>query len=566
MIRLFATYTSKDRLGLILSPVADDGDLDKFLGELVACRERPVQYIVRIKSMVKILEQAFGCLADGLSFMRRMKIRHKDIKLKNILIHKGQVYYTDFGLSLDSSLFDNSVTEGPTEMTRKYAAPELLSGGLRGSPSDVFSLACVFIEILSTLTKPLFYDEGLFSDLMPGIHDRLDSIDVPAKLAVLPEVIISMSAKNPDARWTADRVRSRLMTQAGLSCRQCRSNGTDIREESLVVDPRSAQMSSTERTAISEKFTVTVNEQTQLPCQLNRNQQHNLNGIIATVKGTATTRMYYRKTSHLPLFREQTIRAQREASWGNGLQHIISVVNSDQEMRKLGTPLQLSGNDSTLEHFLANYDRQQTSISVLQRSLGCLASGLAYMHENRIANPDTTLQNILMHEGDVVYAVDGNTERFELEHEAGVRTPCPDCKYDRTEYRKGNLCRHKRTCKIHSLCNIYMDILAALIGRYSLEHENHGITAHEIIRVFHDLGNPTYRFLHPTILDMMHGNCSKRPTVNTLISYTNIGRNPCQSTRKPRIETGHTGIGCREESFMAHSSGFGGGAQVVGAV
>ncbi|EAT80829.2 hypothetical protein SNOG_11785 [Parastagonospora nodorum SN15] len=186
MIRLFATYTSKDRLGLILSPVADGGDLDKFLGELV--------YEVQIKSMVRILEQSFGCLADGLSFMRRMKIRHKDIKLKNILIHKGRVLYTDFGLSLDSTLFDNSITEGPTEMTRKYAAPELLSGGLRGSSSDVFSLACVFIEIFSTLTESLSYEEGLFSELMPSIHEQLDSIEVPAKLAVLPEVIIIVAS------------------------------------------------------------------------------------------------------------------------------------------------------------------------------------------------------------------------------------------------------------------------------------------------------------------------------------------------------------------------------------
>lgn len=115
----------KDWLGLILSPVADGGDLDKFLGELVACRERPVQYGVRIRSMVKILEQAFGCLADGLSFMRRMKIRHKDIKLKNIPIDKGRVLYTDFGLSLDSSFFENSITDGPTEMTEKYANSDL---------------------------------------------------------------------------------------------------------------------------------------------------------------------------------------------------------------------------------------------------------------------------------------------------------------------------------------------------------------------------------------------------------------------------------------------------------
>ncbi|KAH5313734.1 hypothetical protein HBI12_136150 [Parastagonospora nodorum] len=573
MIRLFATYTSKDRLGLILSPVADGGDLDKFLGELVVCRERPMQYEVQIKSMVRILEQSFGCLADGLSFMRRMKIRHKDIKLKNILIHKGRVLYTDFGLSLDSTLFDNSITEGPTEMTRKYAAPELLSGGLRGSSSDVFSLACVFIEIFSTLTESLSYEEGLFSELMPSIHEQLDSIEVPAKLAVLPEVIISMSARNPNARWTADRVRSRLMTQAGLSCRQCRSKGTDVRDESLVVDSRSTQMSSTDRTAISQKVNATVSEQVQLLHQVILNLQQDQEGAMRTVENGVVAWMYSHKTFHLPLFRGQTTRTQREVSWTNGLQHIINIVNSDQRMRKLGTPLQPSGNDGILEHFLANFDGQQTSTSILQAPLGCLASGLTYMQENHIVNPDITLQNILVHEGYVIYAGGSNTGRLEPEHEAGVRTPCAGCKHDWTEYRKGNFHRHKRTCDIHSLGSIYMEILAALIGQYPLEHNDHNITASNIDHAFRALGNSTYRFLHPTILAMMHNDYSERPTAtmvaNTLISHTGFGCNTCQSTRKSRIEPKHnrnTASGCQEQSFMDYSGGFGGGGQVVGAV
>jgi serine/threonine protein kinase len=99
MIRVFATYTTPQQLALIMSPVANGGDLDKFLGELVATRSD----FRSLKAMGDIVEKAFGCLAAGLAFMRAQRIRHKDIKPHNILIHHGRVLYTDFGLSLDST-------------------------------------------------------------------------------------------------------------------------------------------------------------------------------------------------------------------------------------------------------------------------------------------------------------------------------------------------------------------------------------------------------------------------------------------------------------------------------
>jgi serine/threonine protein kinase len=121
--------------------------------------------------MKQTLERAFGCLAAGLAFIHKNRVRHKDIKPSSILIHRGNILYTDFGLSIDSKLLDNSTTEGPTEMTRRYAAPEVLSGGHKNSSSDIYSLGCVFIEIYSALGDSIhFSDENRFADSMDKIH------------------------------------------------------------------------------------------------------------------------------------------------------------------------------------------------------------------------------------------------------------------------------------------------------------------------------------------------------------------------------------------------------------
>ena len=48
---------------------------------------------------------------------------------------------------------------------------------------------------------------------------------------------------------------------------------------------------------------------------------------------------------------------------------------------------------------LINFDNH----IILQRAIGCLASGLAFMHEQTIRHKDIKPQNILIHGGSVLY-------------------------------------------------------------------------------------------------------------------------------------------------------------------
>ncbi|OAG07960.1 kinase-like protein, partial [Paraphaeosphaeria sporulosa] len=172
VVNLYATYLAGRELALILDPAADGGDLAEFMQgyddlqqELSDSRKHSgtvhsngsdLHQIVQLErrriEMLTTLKRAFGCLASGLEFIHKQTIRHKDIKPQNILIHQGNVLYTDFGFSLDHSTRGRSTTTGrPNAFTRRYCAPEVADHDRRNSTSDIFSLGCVYAEITATL-------------------------------------------------------------------------------------------------------------------------------------------------------------------------------------------------------------------------------------------------------------------------------------------------------------------------------------------------------------------------------------------------------------------------------
>src|SRR2546429_9885289 len=94
--------------------------LKTFLADLAATEDAAIR-----KPMEVIVRRAYGCLANGLSFIHNHRIRHRDIKPENVLLHAGAVLITDFGIAHDYSDEDHSVTEGhPGSYTPRYCAPE----------------------------------------------------------------------------------------------------------------------------------------------------------------------------------------------------------------------------------------------------------------------------------------------------------------------------------------------------------------------------------------------------------------------------------------------------------
>ncbi|KAH7070331.1 kinase-like domain-containing protein [Paraphoma chrysanthemicola] len=353
MPQIFASYTSKLQLGLYMSPVANGGDMDRFLGDFRELKANPSAHGSQLKAITRILEQAFGCLADGLLFMRLKQIRHKDIKLHNILIHCGRVLYTDFGVSFDhSDPGDNSTTEGPTALGARFAAPEVLKALSRNSSSDVFSLGCVYIEIFSALTDAIDYDDARnFSSMMPGIHQHLDAASVSPRLSFLPEIIISMTQHDPRSRWTADRVRQNLVTKNEFCCSEC-YNLTYF-EGKYPYEGASESSSSTTSGAIASP----------MPYDLIKNLGHGHSGIVEKVRDRSTGQIFARKTFSITPSMRRGIRSERERSFENEIallrklkphRHIIRIFATYRNRKDVGLFLQPAA-ELDLEAYLLSF-------------------------------------------------------------------------------------------------------------------------------------------------------------------------------------------------------------------
>jgi serine/threonine protein kinase len=91
----------------------------------------------------------FGCLAAAVDYLHQSQIRHRDIKPDNILVKSDRVYLTDFGISFNWEHLSRSTTIEESGRTLAYCAPEVAEQfQKRNSATDIWSLGCVFVEIL----------------------------------------------------------------------------------------------------------------------------------------------------------------------------------------------------------------------------------------------------------------------------------------------------------------------------------------------------------------------------------------------------------------------------------
>ncbi|KAF2823145.1 kinase-like protein [Ophiobolus disseminans] len=225
IIEIFATYVTAKDFGLILQPVASDGDLHNFLDlfwERVDDTMTKNQLDERLETMRYVLQRAFGCLAAGLAFIHESRVRHKDVKPRNILVHRGTVIYTDFGYSFDFTGFSRSTTDGkPDAFTKRYSSPELSAETARNRKSDIWALGCVFIEILSALTvnrslEPS--DTTDFPTMMDQLHEQIASIEVDHLPTSILKIVVQMTMRDPTQRLCAVHTADAILKAQGFSC------------------------------------------------------------------------------------------------------------------------------------------------------------------------------------------------------------------------------------------------------------------------------------------------------------------------------------------------------------
>jgi serine/threonine protein kinase len=119
---------------------------------------------------LSLLRSFFGCLANALQYIHSVKIRHRDVKPQNILVKGDRVLLTDFGIALDWQNLSRSTTTADSGKTWVYAAPEVARYDKRNSAADVWSLGCVFMEMITVLKGETIASMRSFLDEQTGNH------------------------------------------------------------------------------------------------------------------------------------------------------------------------------------------------------------------------------------------------------------------------------------------------------------------------------------------------------------------------------------------------------------
>ena len=145
---------------------------------------------------LEVLEQ----ICDGLAFAHANEIIHRDLKPANIrLLADGQVKIMDFGLARQAG--SDMTRTGLVMGTPYYMSPEQMRGEHVDARSDIFSLGCVFYELL-TGVKP-FDAESLHSVLYKVLQaePRSPKELAPDTPAVVLQVLERTLAKDRAQRF-----------------------------------------------------------------------------------------------------------------------------------------------------------------------------------------------------------------------------------------------------------------------------------------------------------------------------------------------------------------------------
>lgn len=147
--------------------------------------------------------KAFGQLLEGVQYIHRQRLAHRDIKLENVMLSgDGCAKLCDFGIAVYAAAGNNMI---PVEMkgTPAYQAPEMFTEA-KYDPfkADIWALGVLLYNLM--FGEMPFQAENIF--MFADVVQRVEP-DYPRSAdRNLVALIKSMLKKNPDERATIDQI------------------------------------------------------------------------------------------------------------------------------------------------------------------------------------------------------------------------------------------------------------------------------------------------------------------------------------------------------------------------
>ena len=223
IVKISAYSQTNTGFRILMEPLADY-DLKEFLTD---CAKQGFP-----SDKTKIILPWFSCLLHALKFTHSESIKHSDIKPANVLVKESRVFLSDFSLAVDFGQ-DMSVAVGEVAVgTLRYRAPETKNNQAGGRKADVFSLGCVYTEMLTVFCGTSFeeycerrkaeHKTDLFRDGLPTVVKWLANLRKELardeNVKAMCKTIRSMIEEDPDDRPSAHEALRSIEDISALSC------------------------------------------------------------------------------------------------------------------------------------------------------------------------------------------------------------------------------------------------------------------------------------------------------------------------------------------------------------
>ncbi|KAB2607097.1 mitogen-activated protein kinase kinase kinase A-like [Pyrus ussuriensis x Pyrus communis] len=204
-IRILRSLSSPN----VVSYLCDDVSCEPGNGSATSFRNLHLEYLpggtaVDAEVDETTLRSRVWCVVAALRDVHSKGIVHCDVKGKNVLVGPAinQAKLADFGSAI--ILSEDTCTARITPRgSPLWMAPEVINGKYQGPESDVWSLGCTVIEMVTG--KPAWEDRGLEMLARIGVSDGLPRF--PSRLSETGRDFLDKCLRrDPKERWSCDQL------------------------------------------------------------------------------------------------------------------------------------------------------------------------------------------------------------------------------------------------------------------------------------------------------------------------------------------------------------------------